>query len=56
LQTVQRLINVLTVQHALHRGLKSAVAALDGQAEKSKEGLQKEEPEATPSSQKPVPK
>jgi hypothetical protein len=29
LQAVQRLINVLGVQHALHRGLKSAVAALD---------------------------
>jgi hypothetical protein len=29
LQTVQRLINVLTVQHALHRGLKSAVSALN---------------------------
>jgi hypothetical protein len=29
LQAVQRLINVLTVQHALHRGLKSAVATLD---------------------------
>jgi hypothetical protein len=29
LQAVQRLIDVLAVQHALHRGLKSAVAALD---------------------------
>ena len=29
LQAVQRLINVLGVQHALHRGLKSAVGALD---------------------------
>jgi hypothetical protein len=29
LQAVQRLINILTVQHALHRGLNSAVAALD---------------------------
>jgi hypothetical protein len=29
LQAVQRLMNVLSVQHALHRGLKSAVAALD---------------------------
>jgi hypothetical protein len=29
LQAVHRLINIVTVQHALHRGLKFAVAALD---------------------------
>jgi hypothetical protein len=29
LEAVERLIKVLGVQHALHRGLKSAVAALD---------------------------
>jgi hypothetical protein len=29
LQAIHRIINLLSVQHALHRGLKSAVAALD---------------------------
>jgi len=29
IQAIHRLINLLSMQHALHRGLKSAVAALD---------------------------
>jgi hypothetical protein len=45
LQAIHRLINIVTVQHALHRGLKSAVAALDTivDAKRSKKQLQKEE-------------
>jgi hypothetical protein len=45
LQAIHRLINIVTVQHALHRGLKSAVAALDTivDAKPSKKQLQKEE-------------
>jgi hypothetical protein len=42
LQAVQRLINIITVQHALHRALNSAVSALDAQAEASRKPLQKE--------------
>ena len=36
LQAVRRAISIVTVQDALRRGLKSAVAALDAQAETSK--------------------
>jgi hypothetical protein len=46
LQAVHRIINIVTVQDALRRGLKSAVAALDAQAETSKKPLQKEKAES----------
>jgi len=46
LQAVHRLINIVTVQDALRRGLKSAVAALDAQAETSKKPPEKEKPES----------
>ena len=55
-QSIHRFINILTVQHVLHRALKSAVTALDAQAEKSeKAALQKEKAEASPSSKETVP-
>src|SRR5215472_9789386 len=38
-QAVHRLVNVITVQHVLHRALNSAVTALDAQAKASKESL-----------------
>jgi flagellar biosynthesis chaperone FliJ len=40
-QSIHRFINVLTVQHVLHRALKSAVTALDAQAEKSEKSPSK---------------
>jgi hypothetical protein len=40
-QAVHRLVNVITVQHVLHRALNSAVTALDAQANASKEPRQK---------------
>jgi hypothetical protein len=40
----------------LHRALKSAVTALDTQAEKSEKALQKEKAEASPSSKETDPK
>jgi len=54
-QSIHRFINILTVQHVLHRALKSAVTALDAQAEKSEKALQKEKAEASPSSKETVP-
>src|SRR5262245_6508943 len=54
-QSIHRFINVLTVQHVLHRALKSAVTALDAQAEKSEKALRKEKAEASPSSEETVP-
>jgi len=55
-QSIHRFINILTVQHVLHRALKSAVIALDTQAEKSEKALQKEKAEASPSSKETDPK
>ena len=55
-QSIHRFINILTVQHVLHRALKSAVTALDAQAEKSEKALQKEKAEASPSSKETDPK
>jgi hypothetical protein len=49
-QAVHGLVNVITVQHVLHRALNSAVTALDAQAETSKGPLQNEKDEsASPS-------
>ena len=45
-QAVHRLVNVITVQHVLHRALNSAVTALDAQAETSKGPLQNEKAES----------
>jgi hypothetical protein len=45
-QAVHGLVNVITVQHVLHRALNSAVTALDAQAEASKEPLQKKKAES----------
>jgi hypothetical protein len=56
LQTVNRLINAVTMQHILHRALSSAVAALDAQAAISKGPLQKEKAEsASPSLKEAAP-
>src|SRR5262245_62788751 len=54
-QSIHRFINILTVQHVLHRALKSAVTALDAEAEKSEKALQKEKAEAGPSSKETIP-
>ena len=51
-QAVHRLVNVITVQHVLHRALNSAVTALDAQAEASKEPLQKKKAESASTSSK----
>jgi hypothetical protein len=51
-QAVHRLVNVITVQHVLHRALNSAVPALDAQAEASKEPLQKKKAESASTSSK----
>jgi hypothetical protein len=51
-QAVHRLVNVVTVQHVLHRALNSAVTALDAQAETSKEPLQKKKVESASTSSK----
>ena len=51
-QAVHRLVNVITVQHVLHRALNSAVTALDAQAEASKEPLQKKKAESASASSK----
>ena len=48
-QAVHRLVNVITVQHVLHRALNSAVTALDAQAEASNEPLQKKKTESASS-------
>jgi ABC-type transporter Mla subunit MlaD len=45
-QAVHRLVNVITVQHVLHRALNSAVTALDAHAETSKGPLQNEKGES----------
>jgi hypothetical protein len=39
-QAVHGLVNIITVQHVLHRALNSAVTALDAQAETAKGPLQ----------------
>jgi hypothetical protein len=45
-QAVHGLVNIITVQHVLHRALNSAVTALDAQAETSKGPLQNEKAES----------
>ena len=49
-QAVHRLVNVITVQHVLHRALNSAVTALDAHAETSTEAGS-----ASPSSKETAP-
>ena len=49
-QAVHGLVNIITVQHVLHRALSSAVAALDAQAETSKGPLQNVKAAPSPSS------
>ena len=48
-QAVHGLVNIITVQHVLHRALNSAVTALDAQAEASNEPLQKKKTESASS-------
>ena len=56
LQAVHRAIHITTVRDVLLRGLKSAVAALDAQAETSKGPLQNEKAESpSPSLKKAAP-
>ena len=54
-QAVHGLVNVITVQHVLHRALNSAVTALDAQAETSKGPLQNEKAESPGPSSKEGP-
>ena len=49
-QAVRGLVNIITVQHVLHRALNSAVTALDAQAETSKGPLQNVKAAPSPSS------
>jgi hypothetical protein len=48
-QAVHRLVNVITVQHVLHRALNSAVTALDAQP------LQKKKAESASTSKETIP-
>jgi hypothetical protein len=54
LQAIHRLINLMSMQHALHRGLNSAVAALDALGAAKVSGTAgKKEQGASPHSQSP---
>ena len=54
IQAIHRLINLMSMQHALHRGLNSAVAALDALSAAKVSGTAgKKEQGASPHSQSP---
>ena len=51
LQAIHRLINLVSMQHALHRGLKSAVAALDALGAAKMSEIESKKDNDTPDSQ-----
>ena len=51
IQAIHRLINLVSMQHALHRGLKSAVAALDALGAAKMSEIESKKDNDTPDSQ-----